>query len=113
MANTVFLNQKLILNYTDVEDIDMDTVDFRVDYWAPSNQKDEPTGTMSPSQWVTVALSSTVVITVPKNLLNEVSSTERFWRFQIIDKETEIAWMTMCFEVKRRGLKICDDCLPV
>jgi hypothetical protein len=99
----VYLNQELTLNFTDTDDIDMDTVDFRVDYWKPSNQTDTPDATVGATEITTTPGSPIVNIKVLKDLLDEPSNRSWKWRFQIVDNVSQIAWNPMSVDVKIRG----------
>lgn len=101
MAN--YLNEKKILNATDLQGRDMDAVNFTVSFWKPSNQTDIPDGSVLPAQISTSPGSAIVVITILADILDEPSEDNRLWRYQIIEDITKTAWTPMCFEVKNRG----------
>lgn len=101
MAN--FLNEKKILNATDLQSRDMNVVNFTVHYWKPSNQTDTPSGTVDSAQISTTPGSPIVIITILADILDEPSENNRLWRYQIIEDTTNIAWTPMCFAVKNRG----------
>jgi hypothetical protein len=99
----IYVNQKLILNFTDTNGVDMSLQNIRVDYWAPSNQTDTPTGTVVSGQISTSSGSPIVTITVLKDILSVPSDGNRLWRFQIINITTGITWTVMCFAVSNKG----------
>ena len=103
MVNNIFIGQELFLNYTDTDGKDMDTIDFRVDYWSPSNVSNTPTGTIIPSNITTVPTEAVVVIKVDIGILSEPTCQGRKWRFQIIDNDTGIGWTPMVVDVKNMG----------
>ncbi len=99
MADEIFVNQELIITATDEQSRDMDTVDFRVDYWSPTNQSGTPTGTIDSGDIATTPGSSIVIITVTTGVLSFPSTNTTDWRFQIIDNVTGVAWSVMCVPV--------------
>ena len=99
----IYVNQKLTLTFTDTNGVDMSLQNIRVDYWAPSNQTDTPTGTVDSAQVSTTSSSPVVVVTVLKDILSTPSDGSRLWRFQIINITTGIAWTVMCFAVSNKG----------
>ena len=101
MAN--YLNEKKILNATDLQGRDMDTINFTVFYWKPSNQTDTPSGSVLAAQVSTTPGSAVTVITILADNLDEPSDGNQLWRYQIIEDTTNIAWTPMSFEVKNRG----------
>ena len=109
MGNTVYLNQALTLVFSDDDDIDMSLASFAVQYWAPSNQTDTPTGTIGAGQVATTAGSPIVTISVPVDILDEPSTKAAKWRFQLVEDTTKIPWgvsgsgNAMCFDVYNRG----------
>lgn len=96
---TIYTDQELILNATDLQGRDMDTIDFRVDYWAPANNTKTPTGTIDTGDITTTPASSVVNIKVAKNIM----STHKVWRFQVIENPTEIGWTVICVTVEKSG----------
>jgi len=103
MANKICLKQALTLNFTDNDNTDMSLVNFRVDYWKPSNLTDTPDGTVNPAQITTTPASPIVKIDILKDLLDEPSTGSSMWRFQIIDNDSGVCWTTMSFQVKNKG----------
>ena len=71
MANKICLNQALTLNFTDIDGTDMDTVNFTVHFWKPSNLTDIPSGTVLSAQITTTPGSAVVIIEILKNILDE------------------------------------------
>lgn len=95
----IYTDQELILNATDLQGRDMDTIVFRVDYWAPSNNTKVPTGTIDAGDITTTSLSPVINIKVAKNIM----STHKVWRFQVIENDTEIGWTVICVNVENSG----------
>jgi len=102
MAN-IYVNQTLILNFTDTDDTDMDIVPFSVKYWKPSNKTNIPDGTIDSGKVATSPASPLVVITVDKDILDEPTIQGRMWRFQIIDDTIKSGWTPMTVDVKNLG----------
>ena len=99
----VYTDQELLLFATDVQDRDMDAVDFRVDYWSPANRSKTPTGTIVDTDITTAPGSPLVIIKIASGIMNIPASTGFKWRFQIIDNTNGVAWTTMCVTVKNAG----------
>ena len=100
----IFVGQELILNFTDTDGTDMDTVDFRVDYWAPGNTTNTPDDTIDSGDIVTAPESPIVVITVDKGIINTPSTQiGSHWRFQLIDNQSGVGWTTMKVPVQNLG----------
>lgn len=88
----VYVNQALTIRLTDTNGEDMELVTFRVDYWSPLNSTGVPDGTMDLSTWV--VSGSLVTLNVPANFMDKPTVMGKYWRFQIIEAVTEVAWTT-------------------
>ena len=99
----VYTDQELFLNATDVQDRDMNTVDFRVDYWSPANRTKTPTGTIEATDITTTPSLPLVIIKIAAGIMNIPASTGFKWRFQIIDNANGVAWTTMQVAVLNAG----------
>ncbi len=99
----VYTDQELFLNATDVQDTDMDVVDFRVNYWSPANRSKTPTGTIIAADITTIPGSPLVIIKIAAGIMNIPASTGFKWRFQIINNTTGVAWTTMQVAVLNAG----------
>ena len=103
---TIYEGQKLILNYTDTDGKDMSLINFRVDYWKPTNNKGTPDGTIDPGNIIKTTGSSEVMIKISKNILSSPNVRGRGWRFQIIDNDSGIAWPVMTVDVTMLGMEV-------
>lgn len=101
----VSYGQAVTLQPTDTDGTDMDAVDFRVDYWKPSNQTNTPTGALLKGVAViTTAGSPTFNINLAAGFLDEETTTKNKWRFVPTENTTEIPWEdTMKLSVNRRA----------
>ncbi len=100
----IYVGQKLILNFTDSDDRDMSLIDFKVDYWKPSNITNTADGTIDTGDIVTTSESPVVEITIDKGILDEATRQRKImWRFQIIDNATGIGWTPMTVDVLTLG----------
>jgi len=109
MAQSIFIDQELVITATDAQGRDMDALTLRVDYWKPTNHTNTPSGVISSGSVATSAGSPIVTITIAKDILDEPSTKTEKWRVQITDTATEVAWSVegsgnaMCFDVYNRG----------